>query len=51
MKIAADQAVYTTQQLRQVLETEAADVVVQGSHDAGGLLRFRQQATFATRGG
>ena len=23
---------------------EAADVVVQGSHDAGGLLRFRQQA-------
>lgn len=44
VKIAADQAVYTTQQLRQVLETGAADVVVQGPHDAGGLLRFRQQA-------
>jgi glucarate dehydratase len=44
VKIAADQAVYTTQQLRQVLEHEAADVVVQGPHDAGGLLRFRQQA-------
>jgi muconate cycloisomerase len=44
VKIAADQAVYTTQQLRQVLEAEAADVVVQGPHDAGGLLRFRQQA-------
>ena len=44
VKIAADQAVYTTQQPRQVLEREAADVVVQGPHDAGGLLRFRQQA-------
>jgi L-alanine-DL-glutamate epimerase-like enolase superfamily enzyme len=44
VKIAADQAVYTMQQLRQVLEAEAADVVVQGPHDAGGLLRFRQQA-------
>ena len=43
-KIAADQAVYTTAQLRQVLEREAADVIVQGPHDAGGLLRFRQQA-------
>jgi muconate cycloisomerase len=43
-KIAADQAVFTTGQLRAVLEKEAADVVVQGSHDAGGLLRFRQQA-------
>ena len=44
VKIAADQAVYTTQQLRQVLEAEAADLVVTGPHDAGGLLRFRQQA-------
>jgi L-alanine-DL-glutamate epimerase-like enolase superfamily enzyme len=44
VKIAADQAVYTTAQLRAVLEREAADVVVQGPHDAGGLLRFRQQA-------
>ena len=44
VKIAADQAVYTTAQLRQVLEREAADVIVQGPHDAGGLLRFRQQA-------
>ena len=44
VKIAADQAVFTTSQLRHVLEKEAADVIVQGSHDAGGLLRFRQQA-------
>ena len=44
VKIAADQAVYTLQQLRQVLEADAADVVVTGPHDAGGLLRFRQQA-------
>ena len=43
-KIAADQSVFTTAQLRHVLEKEAADVIVQGSHDAGGLLRFRQQA-------
>lgn len=46
-KIAADQAVFTTSQLLEVLRKEAADVVVQGSHDAGGLLRFRQQATIA----
>lgn len=43
-KIAADQAVFTTSQLLHVLEKQAADVIVQGSHDAGGLLRFRQQA-------
>src|SRR3954468_4323025 len=43
-KIAADQAVFTTAQLRAVLEREAANVVVQGSHDAGGLLPFRRQA-------
>ena len=44
VKIAADQAVFTTAQLLHVLEKQAADVIVQGSHDAGGLLRFRQQA-------
>jgi L-alanine-DL-glutamate epimerase-like enolase superfamily enzyme len=43
-KIAADQAVFTTGQLRAVLDREAADVIVQGSHDAGGLYRFKQQA-------
>ena len=43
-KIAADQAVFTTAQLLNVLKADAADVVVQGGHDAGGLLRFRQQA-------
>ncbi len=51
VKIAADQAVYTTQQLRQVLEARAADVVVQGPHDAGGLLRFRQQAAICAAWG
>ena len=44
VKVAADQAVYTTRQLREVLEAGAADVVVQGPHDAGGLLPFRRQA-------
>jgi L-alanine-DL-glutamate epimerase-like enolase superfamily enzyme len=43
-KIAADQAVFTTSQLLHVLEKQAADVIVQGGHDAGGLHRFRQQA-------
>jgi L-alanine-DL-glutamate epimerase-like enolase superfamily enzyme len=43
-KIAADQAVCTIGQLRHVLEREAADVVVTGGHEAGGLHRFRQQA-------
>ena len=51
VKVAADQAVYTTQQLRQVLEAGAADVVVQGPHDAGGLLRFRQQAAICAAWG
>jgi len=44
VKIAADQAVWTNGQLREVLAQEAADVIVQGSHDAGGLYRFKQQA-------
>ena len=51
VKIAADQAVFTTRQLLEVLRHEAADVVVQGSHDAGGLLPFRQQATIAAADG
>jgi L-alanine-DL-glutamate epimerase-like enolase superfamily enzyme len=45
VKIAADQAVYTTRQLREVLDAQAADVIVQGPHDAGGLLPFRRQAS------
>jgi glucarate dehydratase len=44
VRIAADQAVYTTPQLERVLAAGAADVVVQGPHDAGGLLPFRRQA-------
>ena len=44
VRIAADQAVYTTPQLERVLAADAADVVVQGPHDAGGLLPFRRQA-------
>lgn len=43
-RIAADQAVFTVSQMLDVLEKEAADVIVHGPHDAGGLLRFRQQA-------
>jgi L-alanine-DL-glutamate epimerase-like enolase superfamily enzyme len=43
-KIAADESVETIPQLRDVLEREAADVVVQDTHAAGGLLQLRQQA-------
>ena len=46
-KIAADQAVHTTAELRAVLEQEAADAVVLGSHEAGGLWRWRQMAYLA----
>lgn len=45
VRIAADQAVYTSPQLERVLDADAADVVVQGPHDAGGLLPFRRQAS------
>lgn len=43
-KIAADQAVFTTSELLNVLQQEAADVIVQGSHDAGGLWQLKQQS-------
>jgi L-alanine-DL-glutamate epimerase-like enolase superfamily enzyme len=46
-KIAADQAVHTTPELRAVLEQEAADVIVLGSHESGGLWRWRQMAYLA----
>ncbi len=46
-RIAADQAVYTAHELRNVLESEAADAIVLGSHEAGGLWRWRQLAHLA----
>ena len=46
-KIAADQAVHTTYELRAVLDQEAADVIVLGSHESGGLWRWRQMAYLA----
>jgi len=46
-KIAADQAVHTTDELRAVLDQEAADAIVLGSHEAGGLWRWRQLAYLA----
>ncbi len=46
-KIAADQAVFTAAELRNVLEKEAADVVVVGHHETGGVLRLRQLAELA----
>jgi L-alanine-DL-glutamate epimerase-like enolase superfamily enzyme len=46
-KIAADQAVHTTAELRSVLEHEAADAIVVGSHESGGLWRWRQLAYLA----
>lgn len=49
--IAADQAVFTIAELRHVLEKEAADVVVVGHHETGGLLRLRQLAAVAEEHG
>jgi L-alanine-DL-glutamate epimerase-like enolase superfamily enzyme len=46
-KIAADQAVHTAAELRAVLEAEAADAIVLGSHETGGLWRWRQLAHLA----
>lgn len=46
-KIAADQAVFTASELRAVLEAEAADAIVVGSHESGGLWRLRQLAALA----
>lgn len=46
-RIAADQAVFTLADLRRVLEREAADVVVVGHHETGGLWRLRQLAALA----
>jgi L-alanine-DL-glutamate epimerase-like enolase superfamily enzyme len=43
-KIAADQAVFTTDELLAVLEKQAADVIVLGHHECGGLWRMRQLA-------
>jgi L-alanine-DL-glutamate epimerase-like enolase superfamily enzyme len=47
VKIAADQAVHTRAELRAVLEQQAADAIVLGSHEAGGLWRWRQLAALA----
>ena len=47
VKIAADQAVHTPTELRTVLEHEAADAVVLGHHETGGLWRLRQAAAQA----
>ncbi|MDH4176888.1 MAG: mandelate racemase/muconate lactonizing enzyme family protein [Thermoleophilia bacterium] len=44
VKVAADQAVHTASELRAVLEHEAADAVVLGHHETGGLWRLRQAA-------
>jgi L-alanine-DL-glutamate epimerase-like enolase superfamily enzyme len=46
-KIAADQAVFTSHELRVVLEQDAADAIVIGSHETGGLWRWRQLAHLA----
>jgi muconate cycloisomerase len=46
-KIAIDQGFYTAGELRAALELEAADVIVLGVHEAGGLWRLRQMAYVA----
>jgi L-alanine-DL-glutamate epimerase-like enolase superfamily enzyme len=46
-RIAADQAVFTEGELRIVLEKDAADVVVVGHHETGGVWRLRRLAALA----
>ncbi|MSO96210.1 MAG: hypothetical protein EXQ81_10550 [Thermoleophilia bacterium] len=46
-KIAADNAVYSPGELREVLQQEAADVVVLAGHESGGMWRFRKMAYLA----
>ncbi len=46
-RIAADQAVFTAHELRAMLEAEAADAIVIGSHETGGIWRLRQLAQLA----
>ena len=46
-KIAADQSVFTLAELRAALDAEAADAVVIGAHESGGLWRLRQLAALA----
>ena len=46
-RIAADQAVHTRAELERVLEAKAADVIVLGSGETGGLWKMRQMAEIA----
>jgi L-alanine-DL-glutamate epimerase-like enolase superfamily enzyme len=46
-KIAADQAVFTADELLAVLEKQAADTIVLGHYECGGLWRLRQLAFLA----
>ncbi len=46
-KIAADNAVYSRGELRNVLQAEAADAIVLSPHESGGLWEFRKMAYLA----
>lgn len=46
-KVAIDQGVFSAGELRQALEGRAADIVVLGQHEAGGLWSLRQMAYLA----
>ncbi len=50
-RIAADQSVFTEGELRHVLEKAAADVVVVGHHETGGVVRLRRLAALAEEHG
>eukprot|EP00401_Gymnodinium_catenatum_P067270 CAMPEP_0117512128 /NCGR_PEP_ID=MMETSP0784-20121206/28872_1 /TAXON_ID=39447 /ORGANISM="" /LENGTH=346 /DNA_ID=CAMNT_0005307839 /DNA_START=451 /DNA_END=1491 /DNA_ORIENTATION=+ len=49
--IAADQSVFTPFDVLQIVERGAADVVVIGLHEAGGISQFRKAAAVAEAGG
>lgn len=49
--IAADQCVYTPEEVQQVCRLQAADLIVLGIHETGGLLGFKKAATIAEASG
>ena len=49
--ISADQSVYTLNDVYEVCRHNAADMIVLGLHEAGGILRFRKAAAIAEAAG
>jgi L-alanine-DL-glutamate epimerase-like enolase superfamily enzyme len=51
MPVAADQGVFTAAEVLEVIRKQAADVIVMGLHEAGGILNLKKAAAVAAAGG